>query len=228
MKKSIIYFRLIFFSLTITLSAQAQFSLTNEEIGNGLKEALTQGISKGADALSQADGYFKNPKIKIPFPPDAQKMEKKLRDIGMGEDVDKFILTLNRGAEDAAKQVKPIFVDAIKKMTITDVMTILEGQPDAATQYLKKTTTTQLHTQFKPVIQSSLDKVNATKYYTDLVNTYNKIPFVEKMNPDLNTYATDLAIKGLFTTVAAEEKNIRANPAARTTDLLKKVFAAQK
>ena len=224
MKKSIIYSLLIFCSLTIAQSAQAQFSLSNEEVGNGLKEALTQGISKGADALSQADGYFKNPKIKIPFPPDAQKMEKKLRDIGMGEDVDKFILTLNRGAEDAAKQAKPIFVDAIKKMTITDVVAILKGQPDAATQYLKKTTNTQLQAQFRPVIKASLDKVGATKHYKDLASTYDKIPFVKKVNPDLEAYTTDLAIQGLFYTIALEEKEIRANPAARTTDLMKKVF----
>jgi hypothetical protein len=225
MKKSIIYSLLIFSSLIASLSARAQFSLTNEEIGNGLKEALTQGISKGADALSQADGYFKNPKIKIPFPPDAQKMEKSLRDIGMGKDVDEFILTLNRGAEDAAKQAKPIFVDAIKKMTITDVMTILKGQPDAATQYLKKTTNAQLQAQFKPVIKASLDKVGATKHYKDLATAYDKIPFVKKVNPDLEAYTTDLAIQGLFYTIAQEEKEIRANPVARTTDLMKKVFS---
>ena len=224
MKKSIIYSLLVFSSLTLARSVQAQFSLSNEEIGNGLKEALTQGISKGADMLSQADGYFKNPKIKIPFPPDAQKMEKKLRDIGMGEDVDKFILTLNRGAEDAAKQAKPMFVDAIKKMTITDVMAILKGQPDAATQYLKKTTNTQLQAQFRPVIKASLDKVGATKHYKDLASTYDKIPFVKKVNPDLEAYTTDLAIQGLFYTIALEEKEIRANPVARTSDLMKKVF----
>lgn len=228
MKKSTIIAFLISCFIAAVLTTQAQFSLSSEEVGNGLKEALTQGISKGADALSQADGYFKNPKIKIPFPPDAQKMEKKLRDIGMSEDVDKFILTLNRGAEDAAKQAKPIFVDAIKKMTITDVMAILKGQPDAATQYLKKTTSPQLTAQFKPVIKASLDKVGATKHYKDLASTYDKIPFVKKVNPDLEAYTTDLAIQGLFITVANEEKEIRANPAARTTDLLKKVFGTQK
>ncbi len=228
MKKSTITSLLSFCFLTTALTTQAQLSLTNEEIGNGLKEALTQGISKGADALSQADGYFKNPLIKIPFPPDAQKMEKKLRDIGMGDDVDNFIMTLNRGAEDAAKQVKPIFVDAIKKMTITDVMAILKGQPDAATQYLKSTTNTQLQTQFRPVIKASLDKVGATKHYKDLASTYDKIPFVKKVNPDLEAYTTDLAIQGLFYTIANEEKAIRANPAAQTSDLLKKVFGSQK
>jgi hypothetical protein len=219
---------LLFCFLITALTTQAQFSLTNEEIANGLKEALTQGISKGADALSQVDGYFKNPKIKIPFPPDAQKMEKKLRDIGMGQDVDKFIETLNRGAEDAAKQAKPIFVDAIKKMTITDVMSILKGQPDAATQYLKKTTNTQLQAQFKPVIKASLDKVGATKHYKDLATEYDKIPFVKKVNPDLEAYTTDLAIQGLFYTIANEEKEIRSNPVARTTDLMKKVFGTLK
>jgi hypothetical protein len=208
----------------ITTSAMAQLLLGNEEVSKGLKEALTQGISKGADALSQVDGYFKNPLIKIPFPPDAQKMEKKLRDIGMGKDVDNFILTLNRGAEDAAKQAKPIFIDAIKKMSITDAVTILKGQPDAATQYLKKTTLTQLKAQFTPVIKASLDKVEATKYYSNLANTYDKIPFVKKVNPDLTAYTTDLAIQGLFVMIANEEKNIRANPVARTSDLLKKVF----
>lgn len=208
----------------ITASALAQLQLGNEEISKGLKEALTQGISKGADALSQVDGYFKNPAIKIPFPPDAQKMEKKLRDLGMGKEVDNFILTLNRGAEDAAKQAKPIFVDAIKKMSITDAVTILKGQPDAATQYLKKTTITQLKAQFTPVIKASLDKVEATKYYSNLAGEYDKIPFVKKVNPDLTAYTTDLAIQGLFVMIANEEKNIRANPVARTSDLLKKVF----
>jgi hypothetical protein len=202
--------------------------LTTEEVGSGLKEALINGISKGSDLTSQVDGYFKNPEIKIPFPPDAKKVEDKLRAIGMGENVDKFIMTLNRGAEDAAKEAKPIFIDAIKSMSIEDAWGLLKGQNDAATQYLKKTTTAQLKTKFSPVIQNSLNKVNATKYYTDLVNTYNKVPLVEKVNPDLNSYATDLAIQGLFTMVAKEEKNIRQDPVARTTDLLKKVFAQQK
>jgi len=122
---------ILFLLVSVNVGAYAQLSTT--DIANGLKEALTKGVTKGADSLSKLDGYFKNPKIKIPFPPDAQKMEKKLRDIGLGSDVDNFIMTLNRGAEDAAKQVKPIFIDAIKKMTITDVTSILKGQPDAAT-----------------------------------------------------------------------------------------------
>lgn len=201
--------------------------LTTAEVSDGLKQALINGISKGSDLTSQVDGYFKNPEIKIPFPPDVKKVEDRLRQIGLGSEVDKFVLTLNRGAEDAAKEAKPIFIDAIKSMTIEDAWGILKGQNDAATQYLKKTTTTQLKTKFSPVIQNSLSKVSATKYYGDLVNTYNKIPLVEKVNPDLNSYATDLAIQGLFTMIAKEEKNIRQDPLARTTDLLKKVFGTK-
>ncbi|MBS1489060.1 MAG: DUF4197 domain-containing protein [Bacteroidetes bacterium] len=201
--------------------------LTSNEVSNGLKEALVKGISQGADLASQADGYFKNPKIKIPFPPDAQKVEDKLRALGLNDQVDRFILTLNRGAEDAAKEAKPIFIEAIQSMTINDAWGILKGQNDAATQYLMKTTTAQLKARFSPVIQQSLNKVSAARYYEELVDTYNKIPFTEKVNPDLNTYATNLAIQGLFTLIAQEEKNIRENPTARTTDLLKRVFSAK-
>lgn len=201
---------------------------TTAEVGEGLKEALVKGISKGSDLVSQMDGYFKNPEIKIPFPPEVKKVEDKLRQIGLGSEVDKFVLSLNRGAEDAAKEAKPIFISAIKQMTIQDAWSILKGQPDAATQFLKRTTTAQLKEKFKPVIQASLNKVNATKYYGDLVNTYNKIPLVQKVNPNLDDYATDRAIEGLFVMIAKEEKNIRQDPLARTTDLLKKVFAAQK
>ena len=224
--------------LLLTANAEAQFdklkkaaksltsggSLSSEEIAAGLKEALTNGISKGSDIVSQMDGYFKNPEIKLPFPPEAKKAEDKLRQMGMGSEVDKFVLSLNRAAEDAAKEAKPIFVTAIKEMTIQDAAGILKGQPDAATQYLKKTTSSPLKEKFKPVIQNSLSKVNATKYYSDLINTYNKIPLVQKMNPNLDEYATDKAIEGLFIMIAKEEKNIRQNPLARTSELLKKVF----
>jgi len=201
--------------------------LTTAEVGEGLKEALINGISKGSDLVSQADGYFKNPEIKIPFPPDVKKVEDRLRQIGLGGEVDKFVMTLNRGAEDAAKEAKPIFIAAIKQMTIDDAWAILKGEPDAATQFLKRTTTAQLKEKFKPVIQASLDKVSATKYYSDIVNRYNSIPLVQKVNPDLNDYATDLAMQGLFTMIAKEEKNIRQDPIARTTELLKRVFGAQ-
>lgn len=201
--------------------------LSAEEVAKGLKEALTNGANKSSDLVSQVDGYFKNPEIKIPFPPDVKKVEDKLRQMGMGAEVDKFVLALNRGAEDAAREAKPIFVGAIKQMTIDDAVGILKGQPDAATQYLKKTTTPQLKEKFKPVVQKSLNKVAATQYYGELVGTYNKIPFIQKVNPDLNSYATDMAIQGLFVMIAKEEKNIRQDPLARTTELLKKVFGSQ-
>lgn len=201
--------------------------LTSGEVADGLKEALVNGISKGADLTSQLDGFYKNPEIKIPFPPDVKKVEDRLRQIGLGNKVDEFVMTLNRGAEDAAKEAKPIFINAIRQMSIDDAFGILRGQPDAATQFLKRTTSSPLREKFKPVIQNSLNKVSATKYYADLVNTYNKIPLVEKVNPNLDDYATDLAMAGLFTMIAKEEKYIRENPVARTTDLLKRVFGSQ-
>ncbi len=229
-------------SILVSSSASAQFDklkkaakslsgsgqLSSEEIASALKEALTNGISKGSDIVSQVDGYFKNPEIKIPFPPETQKVETKLRQIGMGAEVDKFILSLNRAAEDAAKEAKPIFVTAIKSMTIQDAAGILKGEQDAATRYLERTTSAPLKDRFMPVVKNSLAKVNATKYYADLINTYNKLPLVQKMNPNLDEYATDKAIQGLFVMIAKEEKNIRDNPAARTTELLRKVFGSQK
>lgn len=201
---------------------------TTAEVGAGLKEALINGITNGSNLASQLDGYFKNPKIKIPFPPDVKKVEDKLRQIGLGDQVDKFVLTLNRGAEDAAKEAAPIFVAAIKQMTIQDAWAILKGEDNAATNYLRKTTSSLLYAKFKPVISNSLTKVNATKYYGDIVNTYNKIPLVEKVNPDLEDYATNKAMDGLFLLIADEEKKIRVDPLARTTDLLKKVFGVKK
>jgi hypothetical protein len=201
---------------------------TTSEVGEGLKEALVKGISNGADLASALDGYFKNPRIKIPFPPEVKKVEDKLRQIGLGSEVDRFVLTLNRGAEDAAKEAKPIFVTAIKSMTIQDAWAILRGNETAATDYLKRVTSDQLRAKFKPVIANSLNKVNATKYYSDLVNTYNRIPLVQKVNPDLNEYATTKAMDGLFLLISDEEKKIRKDPVARTTELLKKVFGAQK
>lgn len=205
-----------------------QTPLSTVEVAEGLKEALSKGISTGADLVSVTDGYFKNAEIKIPFPPEVQKVETTLRNIGLGGQVDKFVLSLNRGAEDAAKEAKPIFIAAIKSMTIQDAWAILKGEENAATEYLKKTTSGLLKEKFKPVIQTSLNKVNATKYYGELVTRYNQIPLVEKVNPNLDDYATDKAVEGLFVMIAKEEKNIRKDPLARTTELLKKVFGYSK
>ncbi|MEL7145349.1 MAG: DUF4197 domain-containing protein [Bacteroidota bacterium] len=202
-------------------------NLTSAQVAEGLKEALINGTSKGTVTASETDGYFKNPQLKIPFPPDVQKVETKLRQLGLNSQVDQFILTLNRGAEAAAKEAKPIFVAAIKNMTIQDAWGILKGEDDAATSYLRSATSAELRSKFKPVIKSALDKTNATKYYSDVINTYNKIPFIDQVNPDLDDYATEKAIDGLFILIQKEEENIRENPLARTSDLLKKVFSQQ-
>ncbi|MBH8557496.1 DUF4197 domain-containing protein [Hymenobacter negativus] len=201
--------------------------LSSTDAANGLKEALLQGIGKGADQASQTDGFYLNRLIRIPFPPDAQRVATTLRSIGLGSQVDKFELSLNRGAEDAARSAKPIFISAIKSLTFSDVWNILTGQKDAATQFLKRTTSTQLVTAFSPIMQKSLDQVGATRYYTQLATTYNTLPLVQKVQPDLNQYATSKAVDGLFTLIAQEEANIRENPVARTTELLRRVFGSR-
>ncbi len=202
-------------------------SLSGSDIASGLKEALRVGISKGADQASVTDGYFKNPLLRIAFPPEAQKVAARLRQIGLGAQVDKFELSMNRAAEDAAKRAKPVFVKAITSMSIGDAVGILRGQNDAATQYLRRTSGGQLVTEFTPIIDSALAKNNATRYYGDLVTTYNKLPFVQRVNPNLTEYATNRAVDGLFVLVAQEEKRIRENPAARVTDLLRRVFGSK-
>lgn len=213
-------------TLNSVISGATGGALTSDEIGRGLKEALTVGINNSSTKASALDGYLGNNLIKLLFPPEAQKVEARLRQIGLGGECDKFITALNRGAEDAAKFAAPIFIDAITKMTIQDALSILKGDKDAATQYLKKTSTQALVSAFTPVIESSLNKTNATKAYTDIANTYNKIPLVQKVNPNLTEYATSKAIDGLFTLVAQEEANIRENPVARVSDLLKRVFGS--
>ena len=202
-------------------------SLTNTDIASALKQALTIGIGKGSDQASAVDGYFKNPLLKLAFLPEAQKVASTLRQLWLNKQVDQFELSLNRAAEDAAKKAKPVFIKAITSMSIQDAVGILQGQKDAATQYLRRTSGQQLVTEFTPIIDSTLKKNNATKYYSDLVNTYNKVPFVQKANPDLTAYATGKAVDGLFILVAQEEAKIRENPAARVTDLLKKVFGSK-
>jgi Protein of unknown function (DUF4197) len=203
---------------------QSSGPLSNDEIVRGLKEALRVGIDNGATQASALDGYNKNNLIKLVFPPDAQRVEAKLRQIGLGGEVDKFTTSLNRAAEDAAKRAKPIFWKAITSMSIQDAIGILRGDKNAATQYLRRTTYDGLYGEFFPVVDSTLALNNATKYYGDLVNTYNKLPFTQKVNPDLEKYATEQAINGLFVLVAQEEQKIRENPAARVNDILKRVF----
>lgn len=202
-------------------------ALTTGEISSGLKQALEIGIGKGSDQLSTIDGYFKSP-YKILLPPEARKITDKLQKVPGFSQVEAIILEkINRGAEDAAKKAKPIFVSAIKQMTFEDALGILMGTDNAATGYLHDKTNTQLYSAFSPVIVESLDKFNARKYWSDIVEKYNKIPFVEKANPNLDDYVTKEALKGLFSMVEKEESNIRKNVSARTSSLLKKVFAKQ-
>ena len=198
--------------------------LSQEEVGAGLKEALNKGIEKGVDQLSKPDGFFKDLAIKIPLPEEANKVETKLRSIGQGKKVDETIESINRAAEDATTASKDIFVEAIKGMSITDAMSILRGDENAATKFLDKSTRADLISKFEPIVKISLDKVGATKNWNTIFSTYNKLPFVEKVNPDLVEYATGKAIDGLFIQIAKEELKIRQDPAARVTDLLKKVF----
>ncbi len=240
MKKTFILFSL-FFSTHTFVHAQKKFNLgkivndvakatqnvglSNDDIVMGLKEALQNGINKGADSASKENGFYLNPKIKIPFPPEVQKVESTLRSLGLGNEVDKFLLSLNRGAENAAKEAKPIFMKALFSMSFTDALSILRGDKNAATLYLQKTTSADLIKTFSPIVEKALQQTEATKYYSDIAKTYNALPFVKKVNPDLNAYATQKAVDGLFILVAEEEAKIRENPLARTSDLLKKVFA---
>lgn len=203
--------------------------LSSDDIVAGLKDALSQGTKKSTDKLSAVDGFFKDAAVKILLPPEAQKVEKTLRSLGFGKQCDDAILSLNRAAEDASKSAAPIFLNAVKKMTVQDGLSILKGSDTAATSYLRKSTTADLTVAFKPHIDSSLQKTGATKYWKDVFETYNKLPTTfKKVNTDLSSYATQKALDGIFYFVAQEEKNIRQNPAAQVDDLLKKVFGGSK
>jgi hypothetical protein len=195
------------------------------EIAAALKQALELGATKSADLLSKENGFFGNDAIKLLFPPEAVKAEATLRKFGFNKMCDDAILSLNRAAEAAAKEAKPIFITAVKNMTVKDATNILMGSKDAATNYFKQTTTDSLTNVFAPVVQKSLDRVGATQYYSDVATRYNKVPMVAKINPDLKAYVTQKAIEGLFMQIAAEELKIRENSAFRTTELMKKVFA---
>lgn len=201
--------------------------LTEQEVGNGLKQALEIGITKGAQSLSKQDGYFKSP-YKILLPPEVQKVTSRLQSVPGFSNLEQQLLEkINRGAEDAAKKAAPIFKDAITQMTFADAFDILMGSNNAATNYLDNKTNTKLYREFNPVIVQSLDKFKARKVWTDAANVYNKIPLVDKVNADLDDYVTTKALDGLFSMVAKKELDIRTNVNARTTELLQKVFAKQ-
>jgi len=205
-------------------------ALSTEEVAKGLKEALSFGTKDATALASKLDGFKSNPKIRIPFPPEAIKVRNTAMDLGLGAQVDKFETTLNRSAEEAAKSAAPIFLNAIKGMSIQDAFDILKGQDDAATNYLRSKTYQQLYSQFKPKVEAAVGKMKVGEHWDPISKAYNASTLLtggEKINPDLNDYVTSRAVDGLFVLLTEQEQKIRENPQARVTDLLKKVFAAQ-
>ena len=201
--------------------------ITNDQIAGGLKEALNKGITIQVTKLAVEDGFFKNESTKILLPEELQKVDKTLRSIGLSKLADEGLKVINRAAEDAVGEAIPIFVDAIKGMTFTDAKNILLGDKNAATLYLQNTTSEALYQKFNPMIANSFQKVGADKIWKDLITKYNNLPLTADVNPDLTDYVTNEALKGVFTMVEVEERDIRANFNSRTSDLLKKVFALQ-
>lgn len=212
---------------SIMNSTQQSGALSSVDISNGLKQALELGISQGVDLLSQKDGYYGSSLVKILFPEPLQKVDNTLRSIGLGSLSDEGVKLLNRAAEDAVTEAKPIFINAVKNLSFSDATAILTGGKNAATDYLKKTTTQSLIQAFSPKIQASLGKVGADQVWSSIIDKYNAVPLVTKVNPDLTSYVTEKAIDGLFLQIAQKEEDIRTNVASRTTPLLQKVFAKQ-
>lgn len=208
------------------IAEQGQQSMepSSSEINLGLREALKVGISNAILRSSQTNGFYNNPNIKIPFPPEAEKAAQTLRDLGFDKMVDDFVETLNHGAEQASAKAAPIFAEAITNMSFSDVYAIWRGEDDAATQYLKAQTTPQLKAAFKPVIDEALKKVEISKYWQPIASNYNRIPFVTPVNPDLSDYVMQGTLEGLFRLLAEEEAKIRQDPAARVSAILKRVF----
>lgn len=203
-------------------------SLTNDEVISGLKEALSVGIKNSVSLTSVMDGFLGNVEIRLPFPPDAIKVREKALSLGLSGQVEKFETTLNRAAEEATKEAMPIFIDAIKSMSVQDGFTILKGGNGAATTFLKNQTSAKLVSAFAPKVKEATSKVKLTEYWNPIITKYNALTMGEKLNPDLDAYITQKAIDGLFLMVAKEEDKIRLDPAARITDLLSKVFGSIK
>lgn len=197
------------------------------DIGAGLKEALQKGVDRQVVKLTAVDGFYKNEAVRILMPSELQKVEKGLRAVGLGSLADDGIKSLNRAAEDAVKEATPIFVDAIRKMTIADAKNILMGQNNSATLYLESSTSKPLYDKFLPVVKQSIGKVGADKIWNNLITRYNELPLTQNVNPDINDYVAQKALEGVFKMIAVEELNIRTDLSARTSPLLKKVFAIQ-
>ncbi|MBG6132504.1 hypothetical protein IWQ47_003524 [Aquimarina sp. EL_43] len=203
------------------------FGLSNIDISNGLREALDNGIDKQVTKLTQKDGFYRNQLVKILLPQELQKVDKTLRDIGLGKLADEGLKAINRAAEDAVKEATPIFVGAVKQITFNDAKQILLGNNRAATQYLESKTRSQLYQKFNPVINKSFSKVGADKIWSNIITKYNAIPLTNNVNPDLTDYVTGEALKGVYAMIAVEEQEIRTKLSSRTTDLLRRVFALQ-
>jgi hypothetical protein len=201
--------------------------ISNTQIAAGLRQALHFGIDKQVAKLTEEDGFFRNELVRITLPPELQKVDRTLREVGLDALADDGLRVLNRAAEDAVQEATPIFVNAVKEINFTDARNILTGNESAATTYLAHKTTDELYNKFNPVITSSLNKVGATQIWTNIINRYNALPLTGSVNPDLPDYVTQEALKGVFTMIAIEEKEIRNNISSRTTDLLKRVFALQ-
>lgn len=196
-------------------------------IANGLRQALDKGIDKQVTKLTKENGFYNNQMVKILLPQELRKVDQTLRDIGLGSLADEGLKLLNSAAEDAVKEATPIFVEAVKDITFTDAKNILLGPDNAATSYLEQRTASALYSKFNPVIKNSFAKVGAEQIWSNIINRYNAVPFVTKVNPDLTDYVTQEALKGVYTMIAVEEKEIRNNVSARTTTLLRNVFALQ-
>ena len=229
---------IIFFSLFLvscdelqnvvgSLPGEGGGGISDVMIASGLRQALDFGIDKQVSKLTKQDGFYKNNLVKILLPQELQKVDKTLRDIGLGSLADEGLKVLNRAAEDAVKEATPIFVDAVKGITFNDAKNILLGADNSATNYLKGKTNTALYNKFNPVIENSFAKVGADQIWTNIINKYNAVPFVNKVNPDLTDYVTNQALKGVYKMISVEEKQIRTKVSSRTTDLLRKVFVLQ-
>ncbi len=202
-------------------------TLSNEQIAGGLKEALQNGITNQVSTLALKDGFYKNELVKIVMPQELQKVENTLRNLGLGSLADEGVKMLNRAAEDAVGEATPIFVDAIKSLTLLDAKNILLGNKDAATSFLQNKTQQALYAKFQPIINNSFAKVGADKIWTNLITKYNALPLTKDVNPDLTNYVTNEALKGVYKMVSKEELKIRTDINSRTSDLLKRVFALQ-
>lgn len=232
MKKIFLLFTVVFLvscaELQNVINELPQTSgLSNEDMAAGLRQALDLGIDKQVTKLTQKNGFYKNELVKILLPEELQKVDDALRKVGLSSLADEGIKALNRAAEDAVKEATPIFVNAVRDITFNDAKNILLGEDNAATEYLTSKTQTQLYNKFKPVISNSFGKVGADQIWNNLITKYNNLPLTNNVNPDLTDYVTTEALKGVYTMIAVEEKEIRTKVSSRTTDLLKKVFALQ-